>query len=204
MALLFLMSHVIQVRGAGMRHREAATAAALQEGEARLSGIVDSAMDAIITIDSGQRIVLFNVAAERMFRCAAREVIGQPLDEFIPARFRAAHSHHVEQFGAAGVTSRSMGLLGALSGLRRDGEEFPIEASISQVEVAGQKLYTVILRDITERKRAAAALLESQARLSGIVNSAMDAIITDRQRASASCSSTWRPRRMFRCVAPAR
>jgi PAS domain S-box-containing protein len=150
----------------------------LLESQARLSGIVTSAMDAIITIDSGQRIVLFNRAAERMFGWSASEMQGRSLDELIPARFRAIHASHVERFGAAGVTSRSMGALGALSGLRRDGEEFPIEASISQVEVAGQKLFTVILRDITERKRAAAELAESQERLSGIVTSAMDAIIT--------------------------
>lgn len=198
--VLFLMSYVIQARGAGIREREAANATALQESQERLSGIVNSAMDAIITIDSTQRIVLFNVAAERMFGCAAAEAIGQPLDQFIPARFRGGHSRHVEQFGAAGVTTRSMGLLGALSGLRRDGQEFPIEASISQVEVAGQKLYTVILRDVTESKRAAAALLESQARLSGIVNSAMDAIITigsDQRIVLFNVSAE----RMFRCTA---
>jgi two-component system, cell cycle sensor histidine kinase and response regulator CckA len=127
---------------------------AVREGEARLAGVVNSAMDAIITVDAAQRIVLFNASAERMFRCSGDAALGQPLETFVPARYRAGHAEHVRQFGTTGVTSRSMGALGAISGLRADGEEFPIEASISQTEVAGNKLYTVILRDITERRRA--------------------------------------------------
>ena len=124
---------------------------ALQQSEARMAGIVASAMDAIISIDESQRIVLFNTAAERMFRCPAAETTGQALDRFMPQHFREHHRQHVEGFGKTGVTSRS---LGALTGLRADGEEFPIEASISQIDVAGQKIYTVILRDITERQQA--------------------------------------------------
>jgi two-component system, cell cycle sensor histidine kinase and response regulator CckA len=128
--------------------------AAVQEGEARLAGVVNSAMDAIITVDAEQRIVLFNAAAERMFRCSRGQAMGRPIDVFIPARFREGHGQHVQRFGTTGVTSRSMGALGAISGLRADGEEFPIEASISQTDVAGKRLYTVILRDVTERRRA--------------------------------------------------
>jgi PAS domain S-box-containing protein len=127
---------------------------ALREAQARLAGIVDSAMDAIITVDEEQRVVLFNRAAERMFRCAAAEAIGQPLDRFLPERFRRAHRAHVRQFGRTHVTKRAMGALGALYALRADGQEFPIEASISQIETDGRKFYTVILRDITERRRA--------------------------------------------------
>ena len=104
----------------------------LRQSEARLAGIVGSAMDAIISVDADQRIVLFNAAAEGMFRCSAAEALGQPLDRFIPARYRARHREHVRGFGATGVTARTMTALGALSGLRADGQEFPIEASISQ------------------------------------------------------------------------
>jgi PAS domain S-box-containing protein len=135
---------------------------ALGESRARLAGIVHSAMDAVITVDEGQRIVLFNAAAERMFGCSQAEAIGSEIDRFIPARFREAHARHIAGFGRTGETSRAVGHLGALSGLRADGEEFPVEASISQVEVAGHKLFTVILRDISERLRAERALLESR------------------------------------------
>jgi PAS domain S-box-containing protein len=105
-------------------------------------------------VDAAERITIFNAAAEKMFGCPAREALGQPLDRFIPERFRQAHHEHMSSFGSAGVTNRAMGHLRPVSGLRVDGEEFPIEASISHIEVGGQQVYTVILRDITERKRA--------------------------------------------------
>jgi len=127
---------------------------ALRESQARLAGIVNSAMDAIITVDEEQRIVLFNHAAELMFRCSAAEALGQSLNRFIPARFRGAHAQHIHTFERTGVTTRAMAGARDVSALRTDGEEFPVEASISQVEANGQKLFTVILRDITERKRA--------------------------------------------------
>jgi len=138
---------------------------ALRESQARFAGTIDSAMDAILSVDETQRVVLFNAAAERMFGCTAAEALGRPLDRFIPARFRAAHRAHVRAFGQTGVTSRDMGQLGDLSGLRADGQEFPIEASISQTEAGGVKLFTVILRDITERKAAEAELGRSQGQL---------------------------------------
>jgi PAS domain S-box-containing protein len=137
----------------------------LQEQRARLSAVIGSAMDAIISVDAGQRITIFNEAAEKMFRCPAGEALGQPLDRFIPARFREAHRGHVAEFGRTGATSRAMGHLHPLSGLRADGEEFPIEASISQTQVGGQQTYTVILRDITERKRAEEQILRLNAEL---------------------------------------
>ena len=125
----------------------------VRENRVRLSGIIGSAMDAIISVGAGQRITIFNAAAERMFCCPARDALGQPLDRFIPARFREAHHGHLAAFGRTGATSRAMGNLRPLSGLRANGEEFPIEASISHIEIGGQQIYTVILRDIAERKR---------------------------------------------------
>ncbi len=122
--------------------------------ENRLEGIVQSAMDAIISVDADQRIVLFNPAAERMFQYRAEDALGEKLDRFIPERFRTAHREHIRHFGLTNVTTRRMGQLGKISGLRADGEEFPLEASISQVEIGGKKLFSVILRDITQRVRA--------------------------------------------------
>ena len=91
----------------------------LVEGRQRLAGIVGAAMDAIISVDAAHRIVLFNAAAEKMFRCPAAEAIGQPLDRFIPERFRAAHAGHVKAFGEAGTTSRAMGRLTSLGAAGR-------------------------------------------------------------------------------------
>ncbi len=122
--------------------------------ENRLEGIVQSAMDAIISVDADQRIVLFNPAAERMFQYRAEDALGEKLDRFIPERFRTAHREHIRHFSLTNVTTRRMGQLGKISGLRADGEEFPLEASISQVEIGGKKLFSVILRDITQRVRA--------------------------------------------------
>jgi PAS domain S-box-containing protein len=126
---------------------------ALRMSEARLAGIIESAMDAIISIDTEQRIVLFNAAAEEMFGCAASDVMGQTPGRFIPAHFQQAHRERIRAFAHTGQTKRTMGDPSLMVGLRANGEEFPIEASISQIEVAGVKLYTVILRDITQRKR---------------------------------------------------
>ena len=137
----------------------------LRESQVRFERIIESATDAIISIDEAQRVVLFNAAAERMFGCAAVEALGRPLDRFIPERLRAAHRAHVRAFGATGVTSRAMGKLGHLTALRADGGEFPIEASISQTEVGAAKLFTVILRDTTERKEAEEALSRSEGQL---------------------------------------
>ena len=115
----------------------------------QLAGILLSAMDAIVTVDSDQRIILFNPAAEQMFRCQAEDALGQPIDRFIPGQYRDIHREHVETFDHSQMTNRRMGALGTISGLRADGEEFPIEAAISQIEVGGRKLFTVILRDIS-------------------------------------------------------
>jgi PAS domain S-box-containing protein len=157
-----------------------------ETSQAQLASIVDSAMDAILTVDASQKIVLFNRAAELVFRCPRAEALGAPLERFLPERFRAAHRAHVEHFGRTGVTSRRMGDVTTLWGLRTDGEEFPLEASISQnAGPSGERLFTVILRDITlrraaeiETERARGALSDAQARLAAIVDSAMDAVIT--------------------------
>jgi two-component system cell cycle sensor histidine kinase/response regulator CckA len=126
----------------------------LRYSKERLSGIIESAMDAIVTIDEEQRILVFNGAAERMFLCPADDAIGTSLERFIPEKFRGGHHAHIREFGTTGVSSRAMGATRAVFGLRTSGEEFPIEASISQVDADGQKLFTVIMRDISDRLRA--------------------------------------------------
>jgi PAS domain S-box-containing protein len=147
---------------------------AVLDVQARMSGIVASAMDGIITVDSEQRIVVFNAAAATIFRCSAAEAVGQTIERFIPQRFHSAGAAQVAQFGETGTTNRGMGQLGALWAVRADGEEFQIEASISQVEIAGKKMFTVILRDVTERRQAE----RTRERLAAVVESSDDAIIS--------------------------
>ncbi len=140
----------------------------LREIQNRMSGIVESAMDAIISIDINQQIVLANSAAEQMFGYDQGELIGKPLDLLLPEQFRNSHAHHVRQFGETGITTRSMNALGAIYGLRASGEEFPAEASISQISIGTDKMYTVILRDITERKQSEAQIQRQLKHLNGL------------------------------------
>ena len=148
----------------------------LKESRNRLSEIITSAMDAIITVDEQQRILLFNSAAEEMFRRSAAETLGQSLNVLIPQRFLAAHAGHIRRFGEAGTTRRAMGTLGALWAVRADGEEFQIEASISQTRAAEKQTFTVILRDITGRSRAEEALRASEQRIRTLLDSTEEAI----------------------------
>ena len=141
----------------------------LRESEERLAGIVSSAMDAIIVIDEEQRIVLFNTAAEKMFCCKADEVIGTTVDRLIPQRFRHEHTGNILHFAEGGVTNRKMGGSWAL---RATGEEFPMDASISQIETVGKKFFTIIIRDVTESRRAEEAVRESEERFRLVANTA--------------------------------
>jgi PAS domain S-box-containing protein len=141
----------------------------LRESEERLQGIVSSAMDAIIVIDQEQRIVLFNPAAEKMFHCKADEVIDTTVDRLIPQRFRHEHAGNILHFAEGGVTNRKMDGSWAL---RATGEEFPMDASISQIETVGKKLFTIIIRDVTESRRAEEAVRESEERFRLVANTA--------------------------------
>ena len=148
--------------------------AELSQNQRRLAGLIETALDAIVAVDERQRILLFNAAAERIFGCPAASAIGSTLDRFIPQRFRAAHGAHIRRFGETGITSRNMGVLDNLSGLRSTGEEFPIEASISQVQTSGKKLYTVMIRDITKRKQAEEELQREKAFTEAVIDSLPD------------------------------
>jgi PAS domain S-box-containing protein len=152
-------------------HRKYAEETA-SDSQNRLGSIVESAMDAIIAVDGQQHIVVFNAAAEKIFGCPMAKALGQPIDRFIPNRFRAQHHAHISQFAGTGVTNRAMGTLGALWALRANGEEFPIEASISQVKANGPNLFTAIIRDITERVKAEEAMRETEGRFRLVANTA--------------------------------
>jgi two-component system, cell cycle sensor histidine kinase and response regulator CckA len=127
---------------------------ALQESPQIMTTLIESAMDAIISVDSEYKITIFNRAAAEMFLCPVEQALGRFLSEFIPQRFRQHHDQHIQHFAETGITTRRMGSLGTISGLRSNGEEFPLEASISQCVVSGKRIFTVILRDVTERIRS--------------------------------------------------
>ena len=136
----------------------------LQMSRMRLLGLINTAMDGIISLDENQKIILFNSAAETMFGVSAEEMIGKPLDTLIPERFREKHHGLITEFGRAGKTNAMGEMAGmrVVSGLRANGEEFPMEASISQIEVGGKKVYTVIHRDVTEQLKSRQELRESE------------------------------------------
>jgi len=151
---------------------------AVQQSEARLSGIISSAMDAIITIDQTECITDFNSAAEQMFGCTAGEAVGQPIDRFIPKRSWAMHGRHAEASGLTHVTNASSGALGTIYGRHTNGEEFPIEAAISESRIQAEKYYTVILRDMSERIEQETALRLSEARYRELIQAIPAAIYT--------------------------
>ena len=128
--------------------------------EARVSGILSIAANAIISMDDQQNITIFNDWAEKVFGYARSEVIGRPLEALLPERFRAAHSGHVQAFRSGNVSARRMGERREIFARRKNGEEFPAEASISKFSIEGRTIFTVVLRDMTEAHRIAAALVK--------------------------------------------
>ena len=132
---------------------------AVQQSQAHLAAIVNTAMDAVITIDADQNITLFNAAAERIFDQPAADMIGQPLNVLLPQSFRQLHTQDVNRFAETHVTRRGMTAM-PVEGIRRDGEVFPLEVTIAQSKVKGEKFYTAVARDITERKKLEERLLK--------------------------------------------
>jgi PAS domain S-box-containing protein len=130
----------------------------VEASEARFAGILEISVDAIISTDEDQRIILFNRGAEHIFGYTSDEMVGRPLSELIPERHRPAHREHVRRFGESPVSARRMGEREIVSALRKNGEEFPAEASISKLESGGERIFTVVLQDVTERKRQEEAL----------------------------------------------
>ncbi len=121
--------------------------------DAALSAIVDIAADAIIALDANFRIVRFNRGAEQIFGWPEAEMLGQPLDRLLPMATRAMHRGHVRTFAESAKDARRMADRREIAGLRRSGVEFPAEASIARVLIAGEFTFMVTLRDVSERRR---------------------------------------------------
>ena len=131
---------------------------------AQFEAIVSITADAIICTDSEQRITLFNRGAEAIFGWAAAEAIGQPLDILLPARFAGSHQRQMDRFGRSAVAAKRMGERAEIVGRRKDGGEFPAEASISKIMLDGRWIYTTVLRDISVRRRIEHERAEALAR----------------------------------------
>lgn len=149
------LNYVAQVEDISERKRAEHS---LRLSEAKFSGIVSIAADAIISVDREQRITVFNEGAESIFGYRKAEMIGAQLERLLPERFRAKHREHFAEFAAREATARPMAEQQEVFGLRKNGEEFPAEASISKVTVADATFLSVVLRDITHRKSVENAL----------------------------------------------
>ncbi len=160
-------SRASEVEGAWERQEEhgkemAALAEALHESETRLAGILDIATEAVVSVDETFRIRLFNKGAQTTFGYELEEAIGQPLQMLIPQRFHDSHREHAEGFVRSAETNREITQRNEVLGLRKDGTEFAIEASVSRLDQLGDKTYTAMVRDITDRKQAEEDLLAAK------------------------------------------
>lgn len=133
----------------------------LSRYDVAFAGIRDLADDAVIAIDHEQSIILFNQGAEKMFGYPADEVIGRPLDILLPEGVAALHRRHINSFGNSPVPSRRMGDRSKVAGRRKNGDEFPAEASIAKIAFEGRNIFAVNLRDATERMLVEARLKAS-------------------------------------------
>lgn len=127
---------------------------ALHALQTRFASIVEISADALISTDQDQRITLFNQGAEKIFGYTASEVLGKPLDDLIPERFREVHRHHTAAFARSGLQTFRMSHRDRLLGLRKDGTEFRMESTVSKLEIDGERIFTVILRDMSAWVRA--------------------------------------------------
>ena len=143
--------------------------------EQRLANILDIAPEAIIVVNQVREIIVYNKGAEQVFGYKTEEMIGQSLDRLLPERFAAAHRRHIEHFARSDRPFKSMHGRGDVVGRRRDGREFPAEASISYVKESGQQYFTVILRDISERKQAEDALRKEKEEQEALVKQLKEA-----------------------------
>lgn len=139
----------------------------LRRNDARHRSIVDGAGDAIIVIDDQALIVSFNRAAEAMFEYAPSEIIGSSLERLMPERVRQAHAAHMVEHGVTGMVE-AVRHRSVHKGLRRRGEVFPFELTMTEWMDGDRRMFTGIMRDVTDRERAQTALRESEARYAGL------------------------------------
>jgi PAS domain S-box-containing protein len=128
-----------------------------------LRGILKISSEGIVVADEKQRILIFSKGAEAIFGFGQDEVLGERLERLMPPKFRKAHREHVRRFASGAAQSRSMNLRAEIQGQRKDGTVFPMEAGLSKLSTPGGLIYTVILRDVSERREAEAAMAQAVA-----------------------------------------
>jgi PAS domain S-box-containing protein len=149
-----------QKLAAGLEEQRRAETA-LRVSQTRFSRILEISADAVVSVDGQMRITLFNQGAEKMFGYQQRDILGQSLDMLVPDRFRVAHRQHLKRFAESPQQTMIMSERQPVFGLRLDGTEFPLVASISRLEIEGEKIFTAILRDITDEVRSKEELRRS-------------------------------------------
>ncbi len=137
---------------------------ALRDSEARLRAILDTAVDAFIIINEQGVVESFNPAAERLFGYAPDEVIGRNVSLLMPSPYREEHDDYIRRYLTTGE-KKIIGIGREVVALRKDGSVFPIDLAVGEAVVGGRRFFTGVIRDISERKRAEAALRESNRRL---------------------------------------
>ncbi|MBP6010599.1 MAG: PAS domain S-box protein [Alphaproteobacteria bacterium] len=150
--------------------------AAFRQAHLRASRILQIAEDGIVSADASQTITFFNLKAEEIFGYRAEEVVGRPLSLLMPERYRTRHAGDMERFAAGKQASRQMNERGGVLGVRKNGEEFPLEVAITKVSVGGALTFTAHMRDITRRKQREEKLRESERRFRAIFDHAFEAI----------------------------
>jgi PAS domain S-box-containing protein len=176
--------------------RAAAAEQELRRSNAKVAAILEIAADAIIALDADMNITQFNEGAAAMFGYGKNELIGEKLEVLIPERFRKSHFQHVAGFASSGVASRRMGERREIYAVRKSGEEFPAEASIAQLRFEDERIYLVVLRDVTERKRTEALLARSNLELEARVAQRTRALIEESKRREAAQSALIQAQRM--------
>lgn len=182
-------------KGAGEEQGEAPNKQQLAV-ETATAAILAIAADAIIALDEGRRITQFNYGAEQIFGYAKEEVLGQSVNVLIPLRYRGGHDAHVADFAESSVSARRMGERGEIYGLRKDGSEFPAEASITQLGEKGNRIFMVLLRDVTERKRYEALLSQSNVELEARVRERTAALEEESRRREEARAALIQAQRM--------
>jgi len=183
--LVSLFTVIVAVFLIGKLRSRELLANALEAANDLYEQTVDSVMDAIVAVDEARRIVLINPAAEKMFGYTASELMGEDFERLMPERVRKPHAEHVNQFAASDEGSRAMAPQMEITGLRSNGEEFPIESTISRSMVGGRLQMTAVLRDVTDRRRAQRELQQVNKQLRQLTSSLQSVREQERKRLSS-------------------